>query len=38
MDYIKFRTINPQTPEPMVKNTIGRDPKPDGFSVLENIP
>jgi hypothetical protein len=38
MDYIKFRTVNPQTPEPAVKKRLDMVPKTDGFSVFENIP
>jgi hypothetical protein len=31
MDYIKFRTINPQTPEPTVKKALDMAPKLTGF-------
>jgi hypothetical protein len=30
MDYIKFKTINPQTPEPTVKNKLDTAPKLTG--------
>jgi len=38
MDYIKFRTINPQTPELTFKKRLDMAPKSDRFLVFENIP
>jgi len=38
MDYVKFRTINPQTPEPTFKPRLDMAPKTNRVLVFENIP
>jgi hypothetical protein len=37
MDYIKFRTINPQTPELTFKKRLEMAPKTNRFLGFENI-